>query len=370
MASVAFSPDGKTILTGSNDRMARLWDAATGRPTRPTLSWSIREGGVSVAFSPNGKSILTGSNDKTARLWDAATGRPLGQPMEHSSWVSSVAFSPDGKTILTGCFDKTARLWDAATGHPIGPPMPHPSSEQFGRTRVSFSPDGRSLLTSDYSTARLWDAAAPLPNDVPRLAAWVEAATGLELDERGSIRVLDRAAWLERRRRLDQLGGPPPADPAPRLDPILFGAEPAARGDAWKERGQWDRAEAAYAEAIRARPLNLFVWDALARLHAERGHPDRAAATLVEASGRMPDDLTLRRELGEALLWSGDRAGWRRSIAALLDRFGGTSNAWTANEVAWACVLGPEGTADPDVPVRLAEAGPSRAPTRILKADA
>ena len=108
-------------------------------------------------------------------------------------------------------------------------------------------------------------AAAPLPDDLPRLAAWVEAATGLELDERGSIRVLDRDAWLERRRRLEQLGGPPPADPAPRLDPILFGADPTARGDAWKERGLWDRAEAAYAEATRARPLNPSIWLALAR---------------------------------------------------------------------------------------------------------
>ena len=122
---------------------------------------------------------------------------------------------------------------------------------------MAFSPDGRFLLTSDVDdAARLWDAPAPLPDDLPRLAAWVEAATGLELDERGSIRVLDRDAWLERRRRLEQLGGPPPPDPAPRLDPILFGADPAARGDAWKERGLWDRAEAAYAEAARARPLN------------------------------------------------------------------------------------------------------------------
>ncbi len=57
---------------------------------------------VSVAFSPDGKTILTGSCDTTARLWDAATGRPLGRPMEHRAPVWSVAFSPDGKTILTG----------------------------------------------------------------------------------------------------------------------------------------------------------------------------------------------------------------------------------------------------------------------------
>ena len=65
--------------------------------------------------------------------------------------------------------------------------------------------------------------------------------------------------------------------------------------------------------------------------------------------------MGLRGHLGLALLGSGDRAGWRRSIAALLDRFGGTINSRTANDVAWACALGPEATADPGVPVRLAE---------------
>ena len=75
-----------------------------------------------MAFSPDGKTVLTGSSDKTARLWDAATGRPLGLPMTHQDRVSAVAFSPDGKTVLTGSWDKTARLWDAATGQPLGLP--------------------------------------------------------------------------------------------------------------------------------------------------------------------------------------------------------------------------------------------------------
>ena len=70
--------------------------------------------------------------------------------------------------------------------------------------------------------------------------------------------------------------GTPPADPTPRLDPILFGPDPTARGDAWRERGQWERAEAAYLEALRARPLNESARDALVRLHLERGHFDRA----------------------------------------------------------------------------------------------
>lgn len=147
----------------------------------------------------------------------------------------------------------------------------------------------------------------------------------------------------------------PPADPSVRLDPILYGPNPSVRGNAWKERGLWDRAEDAYAEASRARPLNRSVREALAKLYLERGRPQQAATRLAEAVQMMPDDPQLRRLVGLALLWSGDWSGWRRSNAVLLDRFGGTSNARTAKEVTETCVLGSEGTPDPDVPVRLAE---------------
>jgi WD40 repeat protein/Flp pilus assembly protein TadD len=346
----AFSPDGKIILTSGWSRTARLWDAATGRPLGEPMPHEERV--PLVMFSPDGRTILTGSDDKTVRLWDAATGRRLGPPLEHSASVIAAAFSPDGRTILIGCSDKTVRLWDADTGRRLGPPL-----ELWDDViSVAFSPDGRALLAGGSRTARIWDAPAPLPDDVPRLTAWVEAATGLELDERGSIQVLDAAAWWERRRLLEQLGGPPLADPAPRLDPIVFGADPAARGDGWMERGLWDRAEAAYAEAIRARPLNRSAWDALARAHAARDRLDRTAATLAEAIRMMPDDPVLRRKLGVALLASGDPAGWRSANAALLDLFGGTINPWTANQVARSCVLGSGAATDPGMSLRLAEA--------------
>jgi hypothetical protein len=70
-----------------------------------------------VAFSPDGRRVVSGSDDGTLRLWDAATGAALGAPLEGPRhWVKAVAFSPDGRHIVSGSADRTLRLWDAATG--------------------------------------------------------------------------------------------------------------------------------------------------------------------------------------------------------------------------------------------------------------
>ena len=75
---------------------------------------------TSATFSPDGTRVVTASNDKTTRVWDAATGAPIGKPMQHEGWVYSAAFSPDGGRVVTASGDNTARVWDAATGAPIG----------------------------------------------------------------------------------------------------------------------------------------------------------------------------------------------------------------------------------------------------------
>jgi WD40 repeat protein len=69
-----------------------------------------------VAFSPDGKQVVSGSGDETVRLWDAATGAALQTLEGHTDYVRSVAFSPDGKQVVSGSDDETVRLWDAATG--------------------------------------------------------------------------------------------------------------------------------------------------------------------------------------------------------------------------------------------------------------
>jgi WD40 repeat protein/Flp pilus assembly protein TadD len=155
----AFSRDGKIVLTGSEDKTARLWSAASGEPIGQPLE---HQGAVwSVAFSPDGRRILTGDDAGTARLWDAATGQPLVTFLEHQGKVWSAAFSPDGKTAITGSDDR-ARLWDTATGRPIGKPLVG-GDEVYS---VAFSPDGRIAVTGGYgSQARLWDARTGAPFD-------------------------------------------------------------------------------------------------------------------------------------------------------------------------------------------------------------
>ncbi|XVQ11583.1 protein kinase domain-containing protein [Spirillospora sp. CA-255316] len=157
--SVAFSPDGRTLATGSDDKTVRLWDARTHRPIAALTGHA---GNVySVAFSPDGRTLATGSDDKTVRLWDVRKRHPIGALTGHTGPVKSVAFSPDGRTLATGGFDKSVRLWDVGTRHQIAALTDQTPSVES----VAFSPDGRTLATGGYpdGTVRLWNVGKRRP---------------------------------------------------------------------------------------------------------------------------------------------------------------------------------------------------------------
>ena len=151
--SVAFSPDGSTIASGSNDDTVRLWDAHTGQRKR-TLQGHTDDI-HSVAFSPDGSTIASASDDDTIRLWDAHTGQRKQTLEGHTHYVNSVAFSPDGQTLASGSWDDTIRLWDAHTGLHKRILQGHTSNVNS----VAFSPDGSTIASaSSDDTIRLWDA--------------------------------------------------------------------------------------------------------------------------------------------------------------------------------------------------------------------
>jgi len=141
--SVAFSPDGTKVLTGSDDHTAKLWNASTGALIRTFAEHTDRV--TSVAFYPDGAMLLTGSSDHTVKLWNTNTGSRLRTFNGHTGVVLSVAFSPDGNTILTGSEDDTAKLWNATTGAVIYSWTINPG---WDVNSVAYSPDGTRMVAA------------------------------------------------------------------------------------------------------------------------------------------------------------------------------------------------------------------------------
>jgi len=155
--SVAFSPDGKQILSSSFIHM-RLWDTDTGREIRTFISESFI---ISVAFSPDGRQAICGraSNKNNIVLWNVITGQKIRTFEGHTKDVLSVVFSPDGKQILSGSNDYTMKLWDTESGLEIRTFKMEGLRPGWlsGVCSVAFSPDGKQVLSGLQDGMRLWD---------------------------------------------------------------------------------------------------------------------------------------------------------------------------------------------------------------------
>jgi WD40 repeat protein len=197
--SVAFSPDGKRLASGSGNLASgpalpegelQVWDAQTGQQLLGIKGH--REGVRSVAFSPDGKRIASASGGSEweankekrrwgeVKVWDAQTRQQLLDLKGHTFIVSSVAFSPDGTRIASGSWDGTVKVWDAQTGQRVLDLQGHTRPVQS----VAFSPDGKRLASG-----------SGVYNQPGEVKVWNLQTGGQVLDLKGHTRPVQSVAF-------------------------------------------------------------------------------------------------------------------------------------------------------------------------------
>jgi WD40 repeat protein/serine/threonine protein kinase len=149
---VAFSPDGKRLVSGSFDGTVRVWDTATQKDLHRLPAGSRVFG---VAFHPDGRQVAAASEDGLVRVWDLGAAPELAVLRGHEGSVRTVAFGPDGRHLASGGDDATVRLWALESKEPAAVILRGHAAAVWG---LAFSPDGRRLASAGFDeTVRVWD---------------------------------------------------------------------------------------------------------------------------------------------------------------------------------------------------------------------
>jgi WD40 repeat protein/tetratricopeptide (TPR) repeat protein len=348
MGGASISLDGKRILTGSLDETAQVWDAGTGtrlfslkgrRGPKTIDFWALDfEGWQAAAFTPDGTRIVTvgGQNGAyEAIVWDAREGAELLALTGHTSQVLCGAFSPDGTRIVTGSQDGTAKVWDARTGEALLELNGKPPA----MWTVSFSRDGTRIVTGNGSgTTKVWDAGTG--NELPG-----EAVPGTIPNERIS----------PDGRFFAQLAGPAAQVNLVSLKPDeeeLAYRRRHTQPNLGRYREGYEAARAVHDNVAARFYLNLLPAPEqkvlTARVAAEReiaaGRTQDALVHLAIVSAAWPEDWGLALKLAALRAWFGQDEELAEMCGRALESAQGTSDATIAHTVARICCLGP--TAD------------------------
>jgi WD40 repeat protein len=202
----AAAVSNRALAIGLEDGGTSLWDLATGKERRFATNHVSKEKGqgygtFAVAFSPDGKALVTAGRDGVVKRWDVATGKLLRTMERHYSWVEALAVSPDGRTIASAGQDGLIRLWDAASGADACPQPGH----LYTVIQVALSPDGKTAVTAGWDhTVRWWDAATgrqlrqiDLPGSARGLAISPDGRTVLATVHDERLRTWDLATGRE-----------------------------------------------------------------------------------------------------------------------------------------------------------------------------
>lgn len=193
------SADSRWLATGVNGRNAvQVWDLATGKPAcDPLLHPGDHYGIYSVAFSPDGKWVLSGNKDGRARLWDWRTGQLVCPPLLHPDEVLDADFTPDGKHALTGVRNGPARLWELTTGRLVAPVFSYPIPKYTSTDTLTILGTRALVGAIDYPIVEFGPLLEDPATSTDNLLALAELATGGRIDQ-GDVTALAVSEWTER----------------------------------------------------------------------------------------------------------------------------------------------------------------------------